>query len=905
MNKRIVGIFVAAFGLCLLLFGNARAETVAYWDFTKGAQGWRGNGFLQKTGATAEGLIFTGIGVDPWMAGPAFDCPDGKELLVRLKMKTDSGTNAVLYYGKEFTEERKARFDTMPDSEWREYSVFLPPLEEGARLRLDPFPEQGNLEIAWIQVVSAAPLAPPEMKKPGRPGWYGYIPENAPCPALMYFSEFSWNGYLINYSGVKLAAGYEHDSVGYLSGGRPAWMPTDKSVRGEPSGDAENPVATFRAEFKDADGVNWKFARIVKKGKVENSIDVEVSVEVDRDRDVIHIPWLTLFPGLEERGGDSRKTQALFSGLEYLADEPSGSEADLVGPQSMRLVPDPVKITIPMMVIVKGGKYLGVIWEPSEYVAAVFDSPDRVFGSGAHLMALWAPGVGALRRENSLFAYDTFKLRANEPISVRFTIFGGEGDSVVPAIQKYVEMKGLPEVPALGGGFGGAVKLLAGGWLDSELHSDGLWRHAVGGSNFPFGRAADAPAFMLQLARLTGDGSLAERLRRGADRGLERLAETDPGTGRPYDADFRGGVGHVRFPVPPLLFGRVFEYVERAVAEAQQIAANNFDAKGIRRYTPVPGRLDYGKTHFADHANGLAAADIYQILDAARLSGDDDLLKKGLWLLDRTTELYANSEPRGAQTWEIPLHTPDILASAYLVKSYVLGYAMTGNEKYLEQAEYWAWTGVPFVYLYNPTAGAVGPYATIAVYGATNWESPNWIGLPVQWCGLVYASALYMLSEHDPKGPWLQIAKGITVAGLQMTYPMEDASRQGLLPDSYSLKSRRRNGPDINPGTVQANLAEIDGAARIYDFKRLPVSGWLVHAPCAISDIKESENEISFSLAGFGDTPYRVLIAKVQAAPAYVLSDSGTKIKYIYNTERGLLLLEGLKGRENIRIMEK
>jgi hypothetical protein len=64
---------------------------------------------------------------------------------------------------------------------------------------------------------------------------------------------------------------------------------------------------------------------------------------------------------------------------------------------------------------------------------------------------------------------------------------------------------------------------------------------------------------------------------------------------------------------------------------------------------------------------------------------------------------------------------------------------------------------VPFVYLVNPTAaqssGAVGPYATIPVLGATNWQAPNWIGLPVEWCGLVYADSLARLARLAPKGP--------------------------------------------------------------------------------------------------------------------------------------------------------
>ena len=97
-----------------------------------------------------------------------------------------------------------------------------------------------------------------------------------------------------------------------------------------------------------------------------------------------------------------------------------------------------------------------------------------------------------------------------------------------------------------------------------------------------------------------------------------------------------------------------------------------------------------------------------------------------------------------------------------MIKSYVSGYLLTGRQDLLEEARYWAWTGVPFLYLDNPTDGEVGPYAIIAVLGATNWRAPVWFGKPVQWCGLVYCSALHDLADHDPEGPWKKIAKGIT-----------------------------------------------------------------------------------------------------------------------------------------------
>jgi hypothetical protein len=293
-----------------------------------------------------------------------------------------------------------------------------------------------------------------------------------------------------------------------------------------------------------------------------------------------------------------------------------------------------------------------------------------------------------------------------------------------------------------------------------------------------------------------------------------------------------------------------------------------FDEKGIKLYRP--GGTDYSRTHFAKHANGFAGRDVARILESATLSADKELINKALALLDKQTALYADTVPRGAQTWEVPLHTPDILASAHMVKAYTLGYIITSEQKYLDQARYWAWTGVPFVYLYSPTPGKVGPYATIPVLGATNWKAPLWIGLPVQWCGLVYGSALHLLSEYDAKSSWQKIAKGITVAGLQMSWPVTDKERQGLLPDSFDLRQQMGAGPAINPGTVQAHVPELYEQGKLYDIKKLRNRGWFIHAPCIISDIREDKTSVTFTVDGWGDKQYFVLVSGIEKEPDQV-----------------------------------
>jgi len=213
----------------------------------------------------------------------------------------------------------------------------------------------------------------------------------------------------------------------------------------------------------------------------------------------------------------------------------------------------------------------------------------------------------------------------------------------------------------------------------------------------------------------------------------------------------------------------------------------------------------YRRGHWEDTASGLCAQKAMVLLEYARWTGDAPALEGGL----RTLEYMKRfQDPRGAQTWEMPLHTPDILGSAYLVWSYVRGFELTGRREYLDRARTWAVTGVPFVYQWGnrPTMA----YSTIAVLGATNWKAPNWIGLPVQWCGGTYAYALALLAPHDRTLDWKHLARGILLAGERMMAPEGDPL-VGCLPDSFSLAPQRRNGPFINPCAWYSIRKVLDG----------------------------------------------------------------------------------------------
>jgi hypothetical protein len=899
VNPNTLLVLLAVTAIMMVPAG-AYAKTIIEWDFTKATHGWTANDRVENLRSSAEGLIVKSTGQDPWIEGPAVDLPGDRMVRVKIRLKSTADPHAELFYGKAFVAGRSVRFTVRNDGQWRDYSLTIKEkLGAGTRFRLDPCTDEGELTVAFIKVETISEIDAPELEKPNKPEKTGrkLISVKSGVLELEYYGK-GWGSFVVKVDGAEMAAGYGSEMLGLLVYDRPEWLNL-KNAKSEvvfytpPQGRE----FILKADIKDSRGGNWQIQKRITAGRPQGTIIIEVEVEVDKDRDILHMPWLILFPGLGTFG--QSKYQGLFAGVEYLCDEPSSSDADIAKPNHIRRVPDPVKITFPLMAISNNGCYIGVIWESSDMVAATFDSPDRIYNSDAHLMALSAPAVGDLRFENELFAHSPFRLEANKPLKVSMLIIGGRGKSVVPAVKHYVDIKGLPDLPEFEGGLDAAVNLLAHGWMDSEINSNGLFRHAVWGDSFGPTVAADAAMFIDWLSNCTTDDKLRARLNNAETEALGRIPSAQP---------FSSSVSHVSLPSAPLIFGRTYEYVQHRHNEALRLLAG-FDEKGIKLYRP--GATDYSKTHFEKHANGLAGRDVAQILEGATLSADKELINRALELLDKQTVLYADTVPRGAQTWEVPLHTPDILASAHMIKAYTLGYIIAGRQEYLEQARYWAWTGIPFIYLYSPTPGKVGPYATIPVLGATNWQAPLWIGLPVQWCGLVYSSALHLLSEYDAESSWQKIAKGITIAGLQMSWPVTDEKRQGLLPDIFNLQQQISDGPAINPGTVQAHVPELYEKGKLYDMKKLRNRSWFLHAPCAISDIRENSSEVTFTIEGWDGKPYYVLISGIDKEPkdvevCKIVQEPGQTPPFKpavrqFHNEHGCLIIT-VEGKSQIRI---
>ncbi len=577
-----------------------------------------------------------------------------------------------------------------------------------------------------------------------------------------------------------------------------------------------------------------------------------------------------------DRCTGTAKGQAFFPGLEYLeGDEASSSTRDLAPPLNERVVPHPYKVTVPLLMVQtkEGGPALALAWNPTQrwdgertMPSACFASPNFVEQQENHLMQLLVPSVPDHVREHARLSVDGYRWEAGKQLELTQFVIAGmpEGDPT-GAFQWFDKWVGFPKPEALARPFEEEMALCRHGFLKS------VWDEATQKSKHYHGikGGANAPGFaalMLMDARAVAKGDDRQRL-------LERVALIGDLTVKEQGAV--GLVGSANCHIMGGEFPYHWGHLPEALAglrDGAYAALHSQEPDGGWGFYPDEKHAVLGQP--GTQVLGTCAGHAYALAKYAAISGDPEVLRGMEKALAR---LRAFKVPRGAQGWECPLLEPDVLASARAVRAFVWATIATGDRKWLDDARYWARTGLAFQYAWDDGAHPGMRYASIPVFGST-YFTHSWIGLPVQWCGLVYAYALQELMRFDPNPLWRKQAEGITASATYQQWPMDGGELAGLYPDSWGLWFTRRNGVHINPEDIVVNLLALRGLDPGLRSVTVPLGAGKVHVTAPAEVKATAAAGVDADLKYLPGETFYVTLAPVSPAEGARLTANGAPL---------------------------
>jgi len=499
------------------------------------------------------------------------------------------------------------------------------------------------------------------------------------------------------------------------------------------------------------------------------------------------------------------REEAVVPGLEWLVgQEVSSGTLDIAPahPDRIRYVVHPNMVTIPAVGIHSRHGTVGMIWDVDQHWAVsrnrpspIFASPDRFGNQRSHAVGLLAPTVPEYVKPNTREAAKPFALDRGQTMSLACQIYADTSAAdALSAIDYWARLYPLPQpAPLPRGSYQREIEFSMQAYLKSLwVPETGEWWSSKGGgvlSSKGSPRAYVADLLLGEL--LSPDAAVRRQCRVRAEEVLARIG----GEAR-LDAQRLFGRADLAMANPA--------HAAAIVSAMGEDGAWRFDAD-LQAGPPFED-MDYHELG-PDNAVevGTCAHRAFQVLRFARIAGDQDAYES----VQKTLELMESFRvPRAAQVWEVPVHTPDILAAADAVDAYLEAYQFSGQKRWLQDAVRWARRGLPFVYLWNDPEKPFLLGASIPVFGAS-WHQWSWFGRPVQWNGLRYANALLKLAEHDRSYPWRQIAETIVRSAIHQ----QDANgpNVALWPDSISALDGHKAGWVFAPRQILGCVLRLMG----------------------------------------------------------------------------------------------
>jgi len=583
------------------------------------------------------------------------------------------------------------------------------------------------------------------------------------------------------------------------------------------------------------------------------------------------------------------RDEAIFPGLEWLVgNEGSSSSLDIARthPDRIRQLVHPNKVTVPAVGLHGRSGTVGLLWDPKrkrdggfDIQSCLFASPDRFRNHRSHLAGLVFPTNPEFFRENISFSWKPSALKRKEPIQLRSLIFADcEAKDALAAVDEWIRIYGLPEPQPLPQRHDPADR------SDQSDRADQGYEHEIQFSMQAYLKSLWVPETKEWWTSKGGGPIMSKKGRPHsfvADLLLGSLVSPDEAVRKACRerAEFISELINSEMRLDVMRFPGRFDLAIANPAHAAGLLAT-MGADGAWRFDadqegkgPFVG-MDYHDLG-PDNAVevGTCANKAFQVLRYARIAGDAAAYER----MQKTLRLMETFRvPRAAQVWEVPVHTPDLLAAADAVDAYLEAYRFSGDERWLRDAVTWARRGIPFIYLWNPPDKPWLLGASIPVYGAS-WFTCSWFGRPVQWNGLRYATAILNLAPHDQSKDWRRLAQLIIHSAILQQDP--DGENVALWPDNISAIDGKKCPWVFAPRQIIQNILLLNGRdeepqTTILSRKPFLAAERRIHisATAKISDAAWDGDLLTFKAAYPPGEEGTVLISNV-ARPTAVLLD--------------------------------
>lgn len=602
----------------------------------------------------------------------------------------------------------------------------------------------------------------------------------------------------------------------------------------------------FSKKWNDADDVLWNFEFIFELSEDKKWVDVTYKAASEKKREILAFYGPVLYSKRQARN------DAVFPGLEYLeGDEISSSILDIAPPKHIRRVPHPNKITIPLMAVSEnldqsGTIITGMMWDAKQKWHNGHDLPSALFASpnwfqgmeNYDVMGIFVPSVPNWVGEDHTQATNAYEVQPGEQIKIEVQLFSNfipeANTSAVYSVPYWIEKYGLIEpLDFPRKSLKDEIVFSLEAYMDTLwMPDEELWHNTLDWDPWPAKANAQFAHQLWFAAKLLPDAPERDKYMRRAELTFKKLG-INLGQTLPF---YIGKLDEI--------YPRFKGAISRLIQTQREDGSWRFDPDQLNATDKIHHQ-DYHKLGKKGEAEiGLCANKAHILLHYARMTGDKSSLEAGLKTLDFMKQFRI---PRAAQVWEVPVHTPDILASAHAIQAYLEAYRITDDRSHLDMAVYWAFTGLPFVYLWHNSDMPYMLYASIPVFGAT-WFTHSWFGVAVQWNGLDYAYALFDLAEYDSSLPWDKIARGLTISGL---YQQETSEKyRGMYPDSYNFMDRSTSAWKLAPSLIIRNLFEMMGypAEPVTEIIRKGDEKIHISAAMPIKEPELSDSALKFSL---------------------------------------------------------